>query len=124
MLAYYVEWHMRQMLAPILFDDDDKEEAEKIRDSFVAPAQRSPRAGEKAASKQTDDDFPVHSFQTLIKDLATLTKNQVQAKISGAPTFIQYSTPTRLQQRAFDLLTRTSPLGEVRKISKRERLGV
>jgi transposase len=104
MLAYYVEWHMRQMLAPILFDDDDKETAEKIRDSIVAPAQRSPRSGEKAASKRTDDDFPVHSFQTLIKDLATLTKNQVQAKIDGAPTFIQYSTPTRLQQRAFDLL--------------------
>ena len=95
---------MRQMLAPILFDDDDKETAEKLRDSIVAPAQRSSRAEEKAASKRTDDDFPVHSFQTLIKDLATLTKNQVQAKIAGAPTFIQYSTPTRLQQRAFDLL--------------------
>ena len=92
------------MLAPILFDDDDKETAEGIRDSVVAPAQRSPRAEEKARSKRTDDGFPVHSFQSLLRDLATLTKNQVQAKIAGAPTFIQYSTPTSLQQRAFQLL--------------------
>ena len=104
MLAYYVEWHMRQMLAPILFEDDDKETAERLRDSVVAPAQRSPRAEEKAMSKRTDDGFPVHSFQSLLRDLATLTKNQVEAKIAGAPTFIQYSTPTRLQQRAFELL--------------------
>ena len=104
MLAYYIEWNMRRALAPILFDDDDKETAEKMRDSIVAPAQRSPKAEEKAGSKRTEDDFPVHSFQSLLKDLATLTKNHVQAKIPGAPSFIQYSTPTRLQQRAFDLL--------------------
>jgi transposase len=104
MLAYYVEWHMRQLLAPILFEDDDKEAAETMRDSIVAPAQRSPRAEQKAMSKRTEDDFPVHSFQSLLRDLATLTRNQVQAKIPGAPTFIQYSTPTPLQQRAFELL--------------------
>jgi transposase len=104
MLAYYVEWHMRQRLAPILFDDDDKETAERIRRSVVAPAERSPRAQEKAAEKRTEDDFPVHSFQSLLKDLATLTKNYVQAKIEGAPPFIQYTKPTRLQARAFDLL--------------------
>ena len=53
MLAYYVEWHMRQRLAPILFDDDDKETAEKARKSVVAAAQRSPRAMKKAATKRT-----------------------------------------------------------------------
>ena len=104
MLAYYVEWHMRQMLRPILFEDDDKETAENIRDSVVAAAKRSPQAEEKAASKRTEDDYPVHSFQTLLRDLATLTRNQVQAKVPGSPTFIQYSNPTRLQQRAYDLL--------------------
>jgi transposase len=104
MLAYYVEWHMRLRLAPILFDDDDKETAERIRRSIVAPAERSPRAQEKAAEKRTEDDFPVHSFQSLLKDLATLTKNYVQAKIEGAPPFIQYTKPTRLQAKAFDLL--------------------
>jgi transposase len=104
MLSLYVEWHMLQMLAPILFVDDDKETAEKQRDSIVAPAQRSPKAEAKAATKRTEDGFPVHSFQTLLKDLATLTKNYIQAKVPDAPTFIQYSTPTPLQQKAFDLL--------------------
>ena len=104
MLAYYVEWHMRQLLEPILFDDDDKKAAEGKRRSVVAPAERSDRALKKAAEKRTEDDFPVHSFQSLLRDLATLTKNYVQAKIEGAPPFIQYTMPTRLQQRAFDLL--------------------
>ena len=109
MLAYYVEWHMRQRLAPILFDDDDKETAEKMRKSVVAAAQRSPRAQQKAATKRTEDDFPVHSFQSLLRDLATLTKNHVQAKIKNAPLFVQYSKPTRLQQQAFGLLKVSSP---------------
>lgn len=104
MLAYYVEWQMRHLLEPILFDDDDKKAAEAKRRSVVAPAERSDRAFKKAAEKRTDDDFPVHSFQSLLRDLMTLTKNYVQAKIEGAPPFIQYTMPTRLQQRAFDLL--------------------
>ena len=109
MLAYYVEWHMRQRLAPILFDDDDKETAEKARKSVVAAAQRSPRAMKKAATKRTEDDFPVHSFQSLLRNLATLTKNRVQAKIKDAPLFVQYAKPTRLQQRAFELLKVSPP---------------
>jgi len=95
---------MRQLLAPILFEDDDKETADRMRPSIVAPAERSPRAQEKAAEKRTEDDFPVHSFQSLLEDLATLTKNYVRAKIEGAPQFIQYTKPTRLQARAFQLL--------------------
>ena len=104
MLAYYVEWHMRQALAPILFDDNDKKTAESMRQSIVAPAQRSPTAQKKAKEKRTEDDFPVHSFQTLLGDLATLTKNYVQAKVNDSPPFIQYSKPTRLQSQAFELL--------------------
>ncbi|MEE9264512.1 MAG: IS1634 family transposase [Vicinamibacteria bacterium] len=104
MLAYYVEWHMRQALAPILFDDNDKETAERMRQSIVAPAQRSPTAQKKAQEKRTEDDFPVHSFQTLLADLATLTKNYVEAKVNESPPFIQYAKPTRLQSRAFELL--------------------
>ena len=64
MLAYYVEWHMRRALAPVLFDDDDREAAEARRDSVVAPAQRSAKAQRKAIRKRTDDGLPVHSFQT------------------------------------------------------------
>ena len=101
MLAYYVEFHMRDALAPILFDDDDLEAAEAQRDSIVAPARRSPKAQHKARRKRTDDGLPVHSFQTLLADLATITKNQMQM---GDQRFEMITTPTELQQRAFDLL--------------------
>ena len=101
LLAYYVEWHMRQALAPLLFDDDDKAAGEARRASIVAPAQRSPRALRKAQTKHTDDGLPVHSFQTLLDDLQTVAKNRVRA---GGIAFDMITTPTPLQQRAFDLL--------------------
>jgi hypothetical protein len=101
MLAYYVEWHMRRQLAPILFDDDDRATARGLRASIVAPAQRSPSALKKVRSKHTADGEPVHSFRTLLKDLSTLTRNRVRV---GRVTFDQMSVPTILQQRALDLL--------------------
>jgi transposase len=104
MLAYYVEWHMRRALAPLLFDDHDREAARAQRRSVVAPAQRSVRAQRKAATQRTDDGIPVHSFHTLLHDLATVAKNRIQPKPSAAPTFEVITRPTSLQQRAFDLL--------------------
>jgi hypothetical protein len=104
MLAYYVEWHMRQDLAPLLFDDDDPAAAEQVRTSVVAPAQRSVSAQAKAQDKRTPDDLPVHSFQTLLSDLATIVLNRVQPKDSTIPAFDILTTPTALQQRVFDLL--------------------
>lgn len=103
-LAYYVEWHMRQALKPLLFDDEDKAAAEALRASVVAPAQRSPRAKAKAATKRTEDGWPVHSFQTLLADLATLTMNQVRPLGPDGGTLDVLTTPTPLQQRAFALL--------------------
>jgi len=104
MLAYYVEWHMRHDLAPLLFDDDDKAAAEQLRASVVAPAQRSVATQAKVRSKRTPDDLPVHSFQTLLSDLATIVTNRVQAKDASIPAFDIITTPTPLQQRALDLL--------------------
>jgi hypothetical protein len=104
MLAYYVEWHMRKALAPILFDDDDPKAAHDQRKSIVAPAQRSPSAQAKAALKRTEVGWPVHSFQTLLKDLATICKDRIQPNVSGAPSFDKITIPTPLQQRAFQLL--------------------
>jgi hypothetical protein len=104
MLAYYVEWHMRQALAPMLFDDDDKTTAEAQRASVIAPAQRSPRARRKAQTQQTDDGRPVHSFQTLLRDLGTITKNQIHFVHSPLETTEMLTKPTPLQQRALDLL--------------------
>ena len=71
MLAYYVEWHMRKALAPILFDDDDPDGAHAKRSSIVSPATPSDSAHAKASTKKTPDGLPVHSFRTLLSDLAT-----------------------------------------------------
>jgi transposase len=109
MLAYYVEWHMRERLKPLLFDDEDRAEAEASRPSVVAPARRSARAAAKAAAKRTPDGLPVHSFRTLLADLATLTKNRIRPKLKDAPSFDLLATPTPVQQRAFSLLG-TTPL--------------
>lgn len=104
MLAYYVEWHMRQKLAPILFDDDDKPQAKAARASIVAPAQRSVAAKRKAHTKQTADGLKVHSFQTLLGDLATIVKNRIQPTDENIAEFELLTQPTVIQQRAFDLL--------------------
>ncbi len=103
-LAYYVEWHMRQLLAPLLFDDDDKPQAQAARVSIVAPAQRSPTAKLKALTKQTGDGMKVHSFQTLIGDLATIVKNRIQPVDKNIAVFDMLTQPTVIQQRALDLL--------------------
>jgi hypothetical protein len=102
MLAYYLEWHMRQLLAPMLFDDHDHAAGEALRSSPVAKAQPSPAAKRKANTKRTDDSLPVHSFQTLLADLATLTRNAV--RVASTQTMALLATPTPIQKRAFDLL--------------------
>ncbi len=103
MLAYYVEWHMRNALAPILFDDDHKDDAKAMRKSAVAPAARSDQALTKAQKRRTEDGIPVHSFKTLLEHLGTLTKNLVKVPLSG-DTFSQFPHLTPTQQKAFDLL--------------------
>jgi transposase len=104
MLAYYVEWHMRQALAPILFDEDDKATAEAARKSVVQAAQRSPKAQAKAQRKRTDEGLPVHSFRTLLQDLSTIVKDRIRPNLPDAPEFEKVTTPTPLQQKALDLL--------------------
>ena len=103
-LAYYVEWHMRAQLAPLLFDDDDPAQAQASRLSVVAPAKRSTKALRKAHTKRTDADQPVHSFRTLLEDLSTVAKNRVRSSAAPDSPFDITTTPTALQNRAFDLL--------------------
>jgi transposase len=104
MLAYYVEWHMRARLAPMLYDDDDRAAAEALRESPVAKAQRSPSALAKSATGRTPDGAPVHSFQTLLADLATLARNTVVTANAPDRPFTILTRPTPIQQKAFDLL--------------------
>jgi hypothetical protein len=107
MLAYYVEWHMRDRLSEILFDDDDRESSRKSRRSVVAPAARSKSARNKDASLRTASNLPVQSFQDLLKDLATLCRNTVRLEASGVE-FSQLTESTPLQRRVFELI-QTSP---------------
>ncbi|HSB58120.1 MAG TPA: IS1634 family transposase [Methyloceanibacter sp.] len=102
MLAYYVQWHMRRKLAPLLFEDHDRPAADAARTSPVASAQVSAAARAKARARKTEDGKPVHSFRTLVADLATLTRNTVRFGDNLPMTVLSRSTP--LQQRAFDLL--------------------
>jgi hypothetical protein len=104
MLAYYLEWHMRQRLAPMLFDDTDPEEAEARRRSVVAPAQQSKAAIKKQTTGMTPDGLPVHSFRTLLADLATLARNTIITAINPNYPLTVVTRPTPVQQKAFDLL--------------------
>ena len=104
MLAYYLHWNLRQRLAPLLFEDDDRPAARAARSSPVEPARVSDAATQKAHSRRTPDGFPVHSLPTLLDDLATLTLNEVTLPGSPNAAFPLVARPTPLQQRAFELL--------------------
>jgi hypothetical protein len=103
MLAYYVRWHMEKALAPMLLTDHDPQGAEARRDSVVAPARRSEAGERKVRRQKTDQGDPARSFDTLMKDLMTLTKNETRLQGTEA-TFDRYPLPTPLQQKAFELL--------------------
>ena len=104
MLAYYVEWHMREAWSPLLFVDEDQE-AKKNGDP-VAPAERSPAALQKAKSKCLDDGTEAHSFHTLLKLMSQIVRNECRVKDSDpdAPTFEIVTTPSAKQKQAYDLL--------------------
>jgi transposase len=104
MLAYYLEWHMRQCLAPMLFDDTDKEAADTLRSSVVAQAKRSDTAVKKQTTGMTPDELPVHSFRTLLGDLATMARNTIVTAINPLYPLTVVTRPTPVQQKAFDLL--------------------
>jgi hypothetical protein len=105
MLAYHVIWTMRQALAPLLFDDHARAGAAAARASPVAPATVSTAAKIKAASRHTDEGRPVHSFRTLLQDLATLGRNIV--RLGDTPPTAMLTRPTAIQQAVFDKLSIT-----------------
>jgi len=109
MLSYYLSWHMQARLAPLLFTDDDKPAA--ARTSPAAPAARSPKALAKAATKHTPGDLPVHSFSSLLTDLATICLNTIAPADPALPGFRLVTTPTALQRQAFELLDVSHRLG-------------
>src|ERR1700756_5486804 len=104
MLAYYVEWHMREKLKPMLFDDECFEQARASRPSPVAKAQRSDQAKAKHATRLGEDGLPVHSFRTLLDDLATLTYNVCHTPLNPDAKIVMSTRPTPVQEKAFRLL--------------------
>lgn len=104
MLAYYVEWHMRQRLKPMLFDDEQLDLANTARPSAVTKAVRSLHAKDKDASKTADDGLPLHSFRTLLKDLGTLAYNVTHTTVNPDIKVVVTTRPTPLQTKAFELL--------------------
>lgn len=104
MLAWYVEWHMREAWRELMFADPDQA-AKAVRDP-VAPAQRSQQALDKIALRALDDGTPVHSFSTLMAELATIVRNTCRTPSAGreAPTFEIVTTPNATQRRALDLI--------------------
>jgi transposase len=104
MLAYYLEWHMRKALAPLLYHDEELEALRGERDP-VAKAQASPSARRKKTEKVTSDGLPLHSFSSLLQALGTLCRHRCSFPAGGAEsTLIKLTEPNRLQRRAFELL--------------------
>lgn len=104
MLAYYVEWHMRERLKPMLFDDEYLEQANASRASPVLKAVRSGHAKAKDAGKTAADGLPIHSLRTLLQDLATLAYNITHTALNPQAKIILTTRPTALQHKAFTLL--------------------
>jgi hypothetical protein len=104
MLAHYVEWHMREVWRELMFTDEDQA-AKLIRDP-VAPAKRSHAAMKKVSSHTLEDGAPVHSFQTLMADLATVVRNTCRTPKCAAevPSFQITTTPSAKQKRALELI--------------------
>ena len=109
MLAYYVEWHMREAWRELMFADCDQQ-AKLARDP-VAPAKRSEAAMKKVTSRALDDGTPAHSFQSLMQDLSSITRNTCRAPngVKDAPTFQISTTPTTKQKRAIELIDQIKP---------------
>jgi hypothetical protein len=109
MLAAHVQWHMQHALKELLFNDEALEIQKEQRPSPVGKTERSESAKRKSANKKTPQGLPVQSFNTLLKELGSLSKSTCKANIAGAPTFEKISLPTPLQLRAFELLNLPVP---------------
>ncbi len=109
MLAYYVEWHMREAWRELMFTDSDQ--AAKATRDPVAPAKRSRKALEKIARRTLDDGTPLHSFSTLMAELAGIVRNtcRTPGARDDAPTFDIVTTPNVTQRRALELIQQIAP---------------
>ena len=120
MLAYYVEWHLRRKLAPLVFEDAEREAAAARRQTPVEPAEVSLAAEAKAASKRTANGLPVQSLSTLLAHLASLTLNEVTLPGDDRYAFPLLAQPTPLQKEALALLGVDLPKSVSSKVTGRK----
>jgi len=104
MLAYYLEWHMRRDLAPLLFGEEDPEARQSTRKTVVSPTRATKVAQTKRSKKVTPEGFPVQDFRGVLKTLSTQTQQIVQPPVAKLPTFRRVPPATPYQKRAFELL--------------------
>jgi transposase len=104
MLAYYVQWHMMEMLSPLLFKEDHPEEAKALHTSVVTSPERTVSTKKKIQKRRTEDGLPIHSFATLLEDLTTIAMNEVDLKVAGGIKIRQITDPTLSQNKVFELL--------------------
>ena len=104
MLAYYVEWQMKQKLAPLLFAEEDREGAAEERKDIVSAAVSLETTRKKARTHRTEEGFPVQTFGGLLDDLGTLVKNMMQAGKDEGACFAVLTRSPPFQQKALDLL--------------------
>ena len=107
LLAYHLEWHLRQKLAPLLYEEQDRAAAERLRDTPVAPARHTPATEAKRRTRQTAEGDTVWDFHGLLGELGTLQRNRVRFQLPGEsehPEVRLLTEPSRLQRRVFELL--------------------
>ena len=101
MLAYYVEWHMKEKLKSMLFEDEELEVISEENLNFV----RSKSAKEKKKKKRNKENNKIHSFRTLLSDLGTITLNKIRVNLNGKEIeFEKVTKPTLLQEKILNLL--------------------
>ncbi len=101
MLAYYVEWHLRKILSPLLFEDEETSDIA----TDVIQSRRSESAKKKDRTKRNKENLPSHSFRTLLEDLGTICLNKIKCNLgSGSYVFSKITQPSSLQQSCLDLL--------------------
>ena len=104
MLAYHVEWHLRQALAPLLFHDTEIQAARAERTSPVAKTEPSQSVKAKKATGRNGNGQPVMAFADLLDHLGTLARNEIVSPLQDNHSIILYSRPTKLQEAAFERL--------------------
>src|SRR5260370_6815513 len=111
---------MGEKLKPMVFEDEYVEQARAARASPVAKARRSDQAKAKDTTRLSEDGLPVHSFRTLLDDLATLAYNVCHTPLNPQAKIVMITRPTPIQEKAFRLLNVIPPLVPSNRLTRKK----